>query len=280
MEARVHHLFCMQMRKILLASVLAAGVCAASADSENVTLSNGVQVTIHTTLGKPTGTTSVAVEMERASGDSFYRIFRDQNHLAVFAYELEVARSGTAGFRLTTKPVEDEFAKRFPDADGGKPVPTFSAAKDYPLDNGEPATISVYELEGQGLAVVDTVQMALHSDSSGSSGGLRFSGLSISVNGVPSKTVPGSSVSGRYAMFYIPGQGGFFFSSDSVSGRQFIKAGYVDGNQDAVHPGQSHLRVHRPIAYRCAVSGIVGLSRSRLPAGGQLDAAGPGCGNQ
>ena len=75
-----------------------AGLCAAAADSENVTLSNGIQMSIHTTLGKPTGQTSVVIEMERASGDSFFRIFRDQNHLAVFAYELEVARSGADGF--------------------------------------------------------------------------------------------------------------------------------------------------------------------------------------
>jgi hypothetical protein len=220
------------MYRTMLAGVAVAALgCASSADSENVTLNNGVQISIHTSLGKPTGTTGVAVEMARAAGDSFYRIFRDQNHLAVFAYELEVARAGTAGFRLTTKPVEDEFARKFPDADGGKPVPTFSEEKDYTLNNGEPAKIMVYELEGQGLSVVDTVQMGLHPDSSGSGGGLRLSGLSISVNDMPVKTVPGSTVSGRYVMFYIPGKGGYFFASDSVPGRQFVKAGYIDGNK-------------------------------------------------
>jgi hypothetical protein len=221
----------MRIHNVILAGVAMAGLGCAAADSENVTLNNGVQISIHTSLGKPTGTTSVAVEMLRASGDSFYRIFRDQNRLAVFAYELQVARSGTAGFRLTTKPVEDEFARRFPDADGGKPVPTFSAEKDYTLNNGEPGTISVYELEGQGLTVVDTVQMGLHPNSSGSGGALRLSGLSLTVNAVPVTTAPGSTVSGRYVMFYIPGQGGFFFSSDSVPGRQFIKAGYIEGNK-------------------------------------------------
>jgi len=222
----------MRIRNVILAGVVVAGLgCGWSADYENVTLNNGVQISIHTSLGKPTGTTSVSVEMLRAAGDSFYRIFRDQNRLAVFAYELQVARSGTAGFRLTTKPVEDEFARRFPDADGGKPVPTFSAEKDYTLNNGEPAAIAVYELEGQGLTVVDTVQMGLRPDSSESGGGLRFSGLSLTVNGVPVKTVPGSTVSGRYVMFYVPGRGGYFFSSDSVPGRQFMKAGYIEGNK-------------------------------------------------
>ena len=222
----------MRIRNVILAGVVVAGLgCGWSADYENVTLNNGVQISIHTSLGKPTGTTSVSVEMLRAAGDSFYRIFRDQNRLAVFAYELQVARSGTAGFRLTTKPVEDEFARRFPDADGGKPVPTFSAEKDYTLNNGEPAAIAVYELEGQGLTVVDTVQMGLRPDSSDSVGGLRFSGLSLTVNGVPVKTVPGSTVSGRYVMFYVPERGGYFFSSDSVPGRQFMKAGYIEGNK-------------------------------------------------
>ncbi len=167
----------MRIHNVIVAGVVVAGLGCAAADSENVTLNNGVQISIHTSLGKPTGTTSVAVEMQRAAGDSFYRIFRDQNRLAVFAYELQVARSGTTGFRLTTKPVEDEFARRFPGADGGKPVPTFSAEKDYTLNNGEPATIALYELEGQGLAVVDTVQMGLNPSSSGSGGALRFSGI-------------------------------------------------------------------------------------------------------
>ena len=45
------------------------------------------------------------------------------------------------------------------------------------------------------------------------------------------KAASGSTVSGRYVMFYIPGQGGFFFASESVTGRNFIKAGYIDGNR-------------------------------------------------
>ena len=211
--------------------IIVAGLCSAGADSENVTLSNGIQVSIHTTLGKPTGQTSVVVEMERASGNSFFRIFRDQNHLAVFAYELEVARSGAQGFRLTTKPAGDEFARRFPYSDGGKPVPTFSADKDYALDSDEPVNIGVYELEGQGLTVVDTVQIGRRSSTSSSGGQLRFAGLGISVNGVSVKAPSGSTVSGRYVMFYLPGQGGFFFASESVPGRNFIKAGYIDGNK-------------------------------------------------
>jgi hypothetical protein len=222
-----------RVRHLAIVFAVGAGLCiASSGDSESVTLSNGVQMSIHTTLGKPTGMTSVAVEMERASGDSFFRIFRDQNHLAVFAYELEVARSGAEGFRLTTKPAGTEFARRFPDSDGGKPVPTFSADKDYDLKSGEPQTIGIYELEGQGLTVVDTVQIGLRPDTAASSGGqLRFTGLRVSVNGVPVKAPTGSTVSGRYLMFYLPGQGGFFFASEAVPGRQFMKAGYIDGNK-------------------------------------------------
>jgi hypothetical protein len=215
---------------LVLASLLP--VSAASADTETVTLSNGVQVSIQTTLGKPTGTTTVEVEMERASGDSFFRIFRDQNHLAVFAYELEVARAGAEGFRLTTKPAGTEFARKFPDSDGGKPVPTFSADKDYTVNSGEPVNILAYELEGQGLSVMDTIQIGLRPDAQDSSSGqLRFSGLTVSVNGIPVNAVPGGTVAGRYAMFYIPGRGGFFFASESVPGRSFMKAGYINGNK-------------------------------------------------
>ena len=57
--------------------------------SATVSLSNGVQMQIKTKLGQPTGQT-VNIEMVRATGDSFYRIFRDQNNLATFAYELVI----------------------------------------------------------------------------------------------------------------------------------------------------------------------------------------------
>lgn len=215
---------------LAIACMSAAGLSTAGADAENVTLSNGIQMSIRTGFGQPNGTTSVSVEMERASGNSFYRIFRDQNHLAVFAYELSVSRSGADGFRLTTRPVELQFAQRFPDADEGKPVPTFSSTKSYTLNSGEPVDILVYQMEGQGLAVVDTVEIGRRPEDS-PSGPLRFSGLSVSVNGVPVKAAPGGTVSGRYLMFYIPFKGGFFFSTEPVAGRQFIKAGYIDGNK-------------------------------------------------
>ena len=83
--------------------------------------------------------------------------------MAVFAYELAVARSADGQqIILTTKPVEDEFAARFPNSDGGKPVPTMSSESQLePLTSGRRVEIGLFELEGMGLKVVDSVQVRL-----------------------------------------------------------------------------------------------------------------------
>jgi hypothetical protein len=230
--------------RIALAAWIAtgAGICAAQS-SATVSLSNGVQVRVSASLGNPpAGAQSVKIQLGRASGNSFYRIFRDQNDLAVFAYELSVERSEDGEqILITAKPVETEFAARFPNADGGKPVPTLSSEQTLPgLNSGDSGEIGLFELEGQGLKVIDTVQARLNQggaaatrDASAvtSQERLRFSDLSVSIDGTP---VPGSgevAVSGRYAMFYIPGRGGYFFSTENPPGRTFTKAASVDRNR-------------------------------------------------
>src|ERR1700694_1471113 len=91
--------------------------------SSTISLSNGVQLRIATTP------TSLKVQLEPASGNSFYHIFRDDTHLAVFAYELTVDRTPDGEqFRIAAKPAGLEFADRFPNADGGKPTPTLQEA--------------------------------------------------------------------------------------------------------------------------------------------------------
>jgi hypothetical protein len=61
-----------------------------------------------------------------------------------------------------------------------------------------------------------------------SAGPLRFAGLKISINGSAVEGVARGSVSGRYVMFYVPGRGGYFFSTDAPAGRAFLKAGSID----------------------------------------------------
>lgn len=236
------------MRRVVLvlaasAAILAsARICRAQATS-TVSLSNGVELRIGVNLGPQTGQQEVKVELGPASGNSIYRIFRDQNDLAVFAYELVVDRSADGEeIRLTTKPVEDEFAARFPNADGGKPVPTLSSTGELePLRSGGKVEIGLFELQGMGLTVVDSVQVRLNRGGSGetpdlsssTSGRLRFSNLKVSINRAPASASSASGrVSGRYAMFYIPGQGGYFFSAEAVSGRTgFVKAGSVNNSR-------------------------------------------------
>lgn len=215
------------------AILLSAGTCLPQASS-TISLSNGVELQITANLGQPTGAESLKIELARASGDSFYRIFWDQNNLAVFAYELAVSRSAGDTFSIVAKPATTGFAARFPNADGGKPVPTLSADRPLrTLHSGERSSIELFEIPGMGLHVIETVRVVLNPDGSAESGGpLRFADLKISINGTPvSGAGPRGAVSGRYVMFYLPGRGGYFFSTDAPAAHTFVKAGIVDRNR-------------------------------------------------
>lgn len=220
-----------QLSSLGAAILLGSGLCVGQGSS-TVSLSNGVELKVAAKLGQPTGLENLTIEMSRASGDSFYRIFRDQNKLVVFAYELEVSRAGTgATFGITAKPVMTEFAARFPNADAGKPVPSLSSDHNLgPLRSGEHAELGLFEIPGMGLQVSDTVEVRVNPDGGGA-GALRFGGLKVSINGkFVSGAAPRTPVSGRYLMFYIPGQGGYFFATDPPAGRPFLKAGSIDRN--------------------------------------------------
>lgn len=199
-------------------------------NSSTVSLDNGVQVHIEAKFGQPTGQEVLTVEMTRASGNSFYRVFRDQNQLAVYAYilMLDLAANGTA-VHATAKAYDAQFMERFPNADGGKPTPTLSADREAgPLGNGQSADIDLFEIPGMGLNVNETIAVKI--DQRPAAGALRFSGLRVSING---KTMPGAQqaeVSGRHLMFYVPGRGGYFFSAQDP-GHGFVKAGVVNGNR-------------------------------------------------
>jgi len=214
--------------------IAGASLCMAQLSS-TVALSNGVEVQVTANLGQPTGAETLTVEMARASGNSFYRIFKDQNNLDVFAYELSIGLSPDGKeLHFVGKPVETEFAARYPNADAGKPVPTLSSDHEFvPLESGQDDQIGLFEIPGVGLRVSDSVKATLHAagEGAGSGGPLRFADLKVSINGTPAAGPARASVSGRYAMFYIPGQGGYFFATEAPSGRNFTKAGSIDHNR-------------------------------------------------
>lgn len=227
--------------KAVLALALAAAGFASAQSSSTIAISNGVEVRIAASLGDPTGQQTIQVEFTRASGNSFYRIFRDQNNLAVFAYELVVNRNeeGTE-FALTAKPVETEFAARFPQADGGKPVPTLSSDQSFvSLRSGARAQIGLFELAGLGLKVTDTVQVRITEGGAAvdvplgsAQARMRFSGVKVSVNQMlVGGAEPHAAVSGRYLMFYTPRRGAFFFSVAQPPNPGFLKAGNVTDNR-------------------------------------------------
>jgi hypothetical protein len=200
--------------------------------SSLINVSNGVQLEVIADLGKPTGQQQLSVEMARASGSSFYRIFRDQNKLAVFAYELRVdLAAGGQALTATAMPVENEFAARYPNADAGKPVPTLSSDHSLgSLNSGESAFLGLFEIPGMGIKLTDTVRVKLNVNANGGAGSLRLAGARVSLNGQPiSGPSPPATVAGKFVMLYLPGQGGFFFSQEPVAAYPFINAGTIEG---------------------------------------------------
>lgn len=202
--------------------------------SSQVSLSNGVQLTIACN-----SSSGLKIELAPASGNSFYRIFRDENGLVGFAYELMVERMPDGDhFRITAKSAGEEFARSFPNADAGKPTPTLAKPKESPLlASGDRFEIEIPSNPGLFENLTDTVQIRLNQRGTvsaepraGASPLLRFSGLKVEINGKPA-TPAGSEaiVAGRYVMFYIPGTGGYFLSTEPVETPAFVKIGVVDG---------------------------------------------------
>lgn len=92
------------MRFAIALTILLATECLAQVSS-SISLTNGVQLTIACNSNR-SGPGALKIELKPASGNSFYRIFGDENNLAVFAYELLLERTPDGDhFRVTAKPI-------------------------------------------------------------------------------------------------------------------------------------------------------------------------------
>ncbi|HUA86521.1 MAG TPA: hypothetical protein VMB85_21835, partial [Bryobacteraceae bacterium] len=199
-------------------------------DSSLISLDNGVQLKIAAAFGNPTGQETLTVQMARATGNSVYRIFRDQNQLAVYAYQLsfDLALNGTA-VSVTASPYDEQFVTQFPLADGGKPTPTLS--EDRPLGaigSGQASSLDLFNIPGMGLSVSETISVEI--DSRRVAGPLRFENVELSINGKIIPVVQQRPVSGEFVLFYVPGRGAFIFSA-SDPGHGFLKTGVIDGDR-------------------------------------------------
>jgi hypothetical protein len=202
--------------------------------SSVVSLNNGVQLRVGI---RGTGT-SMKSEMEPASGNSFYRVFKDENNLAVFVYEIVVERTADGErFHIIAKPAGEEFAARFPNSDGGKPAPTLSVPLESAfLPSGGRFDVAIPTNPGTREDVIASIQVTINrrgpatTDSgTASSGRIRFVNLKVSIQGrVATAPGPSAVVSGVYAMFYLPGRGGYFFSTQQVENLPFAQVGVVD----------------------------------------------------
>ncbi len=222
-----------------LAIWIAFGTAAFGQFSSTVSLSNGIGLEM-LTQPQPSAASGLKAEIQPASGNSFYRIYRDENNLAVFVYELAVEQtSDGTQFRVTARPAGDEFAARFPNADAGKPAPTLSEAIESPLLNsGERFSIDIPTDPGLQLAIADVVRIQLNQRGTAaetgvqSSAQLRLATLSVRADDrLLSSGAAGAIVAGRYVMFYVPGRGGYFFSTEPVSAPPFAQIGVVDGTK-------------------------------------------------
>ncbi|MBZ5612240.1 MAG: hypothetical protein LAP38_28610 [Acidobacteriia bacterium] len=222
-----------------LAILLFSLAIAWAQESSVVSLSNGIQLRVYARSADGAAI-GLKTEIQPASGNSFYRMYRDENDLVVFAYELAVERTEDGmQFRATARPAGPEFAARFPNATGGKPTPTLPGPiESGMLDSGGRFAIDIPANPGLS-PITDTVQIRINQRGgpppewgSQSSAQLRFVALKVSINGaLASPSGAGAVVAGRFAMFYLPGQGGYFFSAEPVERRSFAQIGVVDGTR-------------------------------------------------
>jgi len=83
--------------------------------------------------------------------------------------------------------------------------------------------------------MADVVQVQLNSrgalpEGAQSAAQLRFAALRVRADGkLLSSGGGGALVAGRYVMFYVPGHGGYFFSTEPVTELPFAKIGDADG---------------------------------------------------
>jgi len=204
--------------------------------SSDISLSNGIRLRVVTNPGTDTPG-PLKVEIKAATGNSVYRIYHDESGLAVYAYELVVDRMPDGQhFQVIAKPAGEEFAAKFPYADGGKPTPTLSIPLESPpLSPGGRFTIDIPTNPGWFEHRTDTVVVqpsARGGQEAQAAPLLRFVALKVSINGKPlAIRGPSAVVSGQYAMFYIPKRGGYFFSTQPVETPPFVQAGIVDRTQ-------------------------------------------------
>ena len=209
-------------------------------NSSTISLGNGIRLKVTVGTGNDTPD-PLKVEMTAATGNSIYRILHDDSGLAVWAYELVVERLPDGDhFQMIVKPAGQEFAAKFPNADGGKPTPTFTIPiESQTLGVGGTFTIDIPTNPGLFEHRTDTVEV--QPDPLGRSGSqsgkqaaplIRFADLIVSINGKAIRaTGLGAMVYGPYAMFYIPNRGGYFFSTQPVTSRPFVQVGNVDRNK-------------------------------------------------
>jgi hypothetical protein len=217
------------MRTLALALCILSGTWA-----QTLSLNNGLRLRLSTE------DSSLTPDLAPATGNSFYRIFRDFNNLAVFAYELQVDRSPDGKqFQITAKPALDDFATKFPNADGGKPTPTLTAPDQSAwLSSGERFVVNIPINPGEnGGNLRETIDVRIAQGGPGApadnlvNGRLRLIGLKVSVGGTQvSARGTSAAVGGRYVMFYIPGRGAYYLSTEPVDILGFVEAGFMEGN--------------------------------------------------
>ena len=109
--------------------------------------------------------------------------------------------------------------------------PTIPADRTLPpVRAGERTSVELFDLPPIGR-VIDRIEIgASASGGPNSSDRLRLSTMRVYVNGSQiAASGAMKAVTGRYAMFYIPGRGGCFLSTDPPAGRAFAHTGSIDG---------------------------------------------------
>jgi hypothetical protein len=105
------------------------------------------------------------------------------------------------------------------------------------LASGGQFTVDIPTNPATGEKLTDSIQIQVSqrgapvSDADVQAAKLRFAGLKVFINGkLASPANSGAIVLGRYAMFYLPGHGAYYFSTEPMERRTFAQIGSVDGS--------------------------------------------------
>lgn len=204
-----------------------------------------LKLTTSSGLGS-TGSSRIGSSVSKAAAsDVIHRVLRDAGGNPIFGYDIEVREAGGGRYRIAVLALSEEYERTL---ESPRKVPTFEGRRDAAvLGEGDKAVIDLLENPSTGEHITDTMELIVRPSGGGvATGGamagrvwakphsdpddMQLSGFTVIRNGQPlGAMTQGLGISGSALMFYVPGEGGYFFSRTASTLVPFMKSGRIEG---------------------------------------------------